>query len=162
MLDIQKFREGRFKEDRIGFALRGENPTLLTRMKSGFVFLMDAQFLPGWCILTAYPQVSELNNLPFDQRNEFLTDMQLLGEAVAAVTHPVRINYSILGNTDHYLHAHVYPRYHWEDPDRLSKPAWFYPAEYWRDPQYQINENHLELAENLTARLEDLSRRYTR
>jgi diadenosine tetraphosphate (Ap4A) HIT family hydrolase len=162
MLDIQKFREGKFKEDRIGYALRGENPTMISRMASGFVFLMDMQFLPGWCVLTAYPQVRELNALSFDERNEYSTDMQILGEAIAAVTNPVRMNYAIMGNTDHYLHAHVHPRYAWEDPDRLRKPAWLYPDEFWRSPEYMLNESHVELAEKLKAKLEDLKTRYAR
>jgi diadenosine tetraphosphate (Ap4A) HIT family hydrolase len=162
MLDIQKFREGKFKEDRIGYALRGENPTMISRMSSGFVFLMDIQFLPGCCVLTAYPQVRELNALSFDERNEYLTDMQILGEAIAAVTNPVRMNYAIMGNTDHYLHAHVHPRYAWEDPDRLRKPAWLYPDEFWRSPEYMLNESHVELAEKLKARLEELKTRYAR
>jgi hypothetical protein len=41
MIDIQKFREGKFREDRIGYALRGENPNQIARMKSGFVFLLE-------------------------------------------------------------------------------------------------------------------------
>jgi diadenosine tetraphosphate (Ap4A) HIT family hydrolase len=156
MLDIEKFREGKFKGDRIGYALRGKNPTMLSRMKSGFVFMMDSQFLPGWCILTAYPQVRDLHCLPFEKRNEFLTDMQVLGEAIEAVTNPVRMNYSILGNTDHCLHAHVHPRYAWEDPDRLRQPAWLYPDEFWRSPEYMLDESHIELAERLKAKLDEL------
>lgn len=162
MIDIQKFREGKFLEDRIGYALRGENPTMIARLKSGFVFLMDAQFLPGWCILTAYPQVRDLNSLPFDQRNEFLADMQLLGEAIEAATKPVRVNYAILGNTDAYLHAHVHPRYAWEDPERLRKPAFLYPDEFWRSPEYRLNESHCALAETLTTTLNELRSRYSR
>jgi diadenosine tetraphosphate (Ap4A) HIT family hydrolase len=162
MIDIQKFREGKFKEDRIGYALRGENPTQIARMKSGFVFMMDRQFLPGWCVLTAYPQVRELNVLSFEQRNEYLTDMQLLGDAIALVTQPVRMNYSILGNTDNCLHAHVHPRYAWETPERMRQPAWFYPDEFWRNPEYQLNESHIELVENIQAKLEELRRLYSR
>lgn len=161
MLDIEKFRAGEFKKDRIGYALRGENPTMISRMKSGFVFLMDIQFLPGWCVLTAYPQVSELNSLPFEKRNAYLMDMHILGEAIASVTNPVRMNYSILGNTDNYLHAHVYPRYEWEEAERLRKPAWFYPQdEFWRNPKYMINEEHIELAESLKGKIEELMRQY--
>ena len=162
MLDIQKVREGKFKEDRIEYALRGENPTMISRLKSGFVFLMDIQFLPGWCVLTAYPQVPDLHHLSFDQRNEFLTDMQLLGEAIAAVTKPVRMNYSILGNTDNYLHAHVHPRYDWEKPERLRRPAWSYPDEFWRSPEYRLNESHIELTGDLKMKLEEFRKRYAR
>jgi len=162
MLDIQQFREGRFKEDRIGYALRGENPTMISRMKSGFVFMMDIQFLPGWCVFTAYPQVYELNNLSFEKRNEYLADMQILGEAIAAVTYPVRMNYSILGNTDSYLHAHVHPRYEWEAPERLRKPAYLYPDEFWRSPEYLLSESHIELAEQIKTKLEALRKQYSR
>jgi diadenosine tetraphosphate (Ap4A) HIT family hydrolase len=131
MINLAKFQAGAFKTDRIGSALQGENPTMLARMPSGFVFMMDLQFLPGWCILTAYPQVKDLTTLPAAKRVEFLTDMHILGEAIETVTKPVRMNYSILGNTDQYLHAHVYPRYAWESPERLKQPAWLYlQAEY--------------------------------
>jgi diadenosine tetraphosphate (Ap4A) HIT family hydrolase len=161
MIDVAKFREGSFKADRIGYALRGENPTTITRLQSGFVFLMDVQFLPGWCVLTAYPQVSELTDLPFEGRNAFLADMQVLGEAIAAVTNPVRMNYSILGNTDNYLHAHVYPRYAWEEPERLRGPAWLYPEELtWRNPACWIDERHVELAERIADKLRELGERY--
>ncbi len=162
MLDIAKFREGTFKADRIGYALRGENPTMLARMNSGFVFMMDNQFLPGWCILTAYPQVFDLTALPFDKRNDFLADMNILGEAIQAVTNPVRMNYAILGNTDHYLHAHVHPRYAWEDPAMLRKPAYLYPNEVLFGPDTLLNESHVALAGKIAARLAELRKQYGR
>ncbi len=159
MLEREQLESGAYREDRIGTALRGENPTLITRLRSGFVFLMDLQFLPGWCVLTAYPKVKDLNALPVAQRVEFLADMQLLGEAIEQVTAPVRMNYSILGNTDNYLHAHVYPRYAWEAPERLCKPAWFYFQEgVAQDPQWEVNEGHHELAESIKRALEALAR----
>ena len=160
MLDIEQLKKGDFKKDRIGYALRGENPTVIVRMKSGFVCLMDVQYLPGWCVLNACPEVRELNALPFDKRTEFLTDMHVLGEAIAAVTEPVRMNYSILGNTGHFLHAHVYPRYEWEDAQDLCRPAWRSMSKVWDDPQYQINESHVKLATSIKAKLEELSEQY--
>jgi diadenosine tetraphosphate (Ap4A) HIT family hydrolase len=47
--------------------------------------------------------------------------MDRLGEAVEvarAAADPAfrRINLEILGNTDAFLHAHVWPRYNWEPP----------------------------------------------
>jgi len=161
MIDIAKFREGTFKADRIGSALRGENPSMLTRMRSGFVFMMDVQFLPGWCVLTAYPQVKDLTALPAEKRVEFLTDMHILGEAIETITKPVRMNYSILGNTDQYLHAHVYPRYAWESPERLKMPAWFYSEEeYWKNPKWLLNEEHIELAGQIAQKLDELKPAY--
>lgn len=162
MLNITQFREAKFKADRVGYALRGENPTMIARMNSGFVFMSDTQFLPGWCILTAYPQVGDLTDLPFERRNDFLADMNILGEAILAATQPVRINYAILGNTDHYLHAHVHPRYAWEDPERLRKPAYLYPNEYFSSPAYALNESHLELAQRIATKLDELRHGYGR
>ena len=52
-----------WKEDRIGSAVRGENPAVLLKMKSGFAVLADAQFLPGYCILLGYPKAKSLNHL---------------------------------------------------------------------------------------------------
>jgi hypothetical protein len=40
---------------RIEAILNGENPTLVTRLESGFVVLGDSQMLPGYCVLLAYP-----------------------------------------------------------------------------------------------------------
>ncbi len=46
-LDIQQ--DGRWKQDRIGAAERGENPMVLARMRSGYAVIGDTQFLPGYC-----------------------------------------------------------------------------------------------------------------
>ena len=161
MLEKDLLQSGEFKKDRIGSALRGENPTLLTRMRSGFVFLMDRQFLPGWSVLTAYPQVKDLNALAADKRSEFLNDMHILGEAIEYVTQPVRMNYSILGNTDPILHAHVYPRYSWEAPERLQLPAWLYPLDtHWDNAHWDLSEEHLDLANRLKQNVEGLMEQY--
>jgi diadenosine tetraphosphate (Ap4A) HIT family hydrolase len=161
MIDIAKFREAKFKTDRIGYALRGENPTMLARMRSGFVFMMDLQILPGWCVLTAYPQAKDLTALPIQKRMEFLADMHILGEAIEAVTNPVRMNYMILGNTDNYLHAHVHPRYQWEPPERLKQPAFLYPQnEYWQNPKWMLSEQHVALAVQIAEKIESLKQLY--
>ena len=83
----------------------------------------DTQLLPGYCLLLAYPEVSQLNDLYGEDRNQFLADMTALGDAIKTVTGAARINYSIYGNLDPFLHAHVWPRYAWEkDPIRTLPP----------------------------------------
>lgn len=37
-----------------------------------------------------------------------------------------RVNVEILGNTDPYLDAHVWPRYEWEPPELIGMPVWLY------------------------------------
>jgi hypothetical protein len=72
-----------WRADRIGTALRGENPTVLRRLDEGFAVIGDVQFLPGYCVLlTDSPHATRLTDLPRPRRLRFLADMELLGEAV--------------------------------------------------------------------------------
>lgn len=142
--------------DRIGAAERGENPTVLARMRSGYAVIGDTQFLPGYCVLLAAPQAGCLEDLDLLRRTEFLLDMSLLGDAIAAVCHPRRINYSILGNAEPFLHAHLFPRYEWEPVEYLSKPPFRYPPDKWTDPQYLLSDQrHASLKEQLRVQLLD-------
>jgi len=124
-----------WREDRIGAALRGENPTVLARLGASFAVIGDNQFLPGYCVLlTDDPAITCLTDLPRPRRLAFLADMDLLGEAVTNVCRRLdsafrRVNYSILGNLDPYLHAHVRARYAWEPPDKAKGPVSRYPPE---------------------------------
>lgn len=148
-----------WKRDRIGAALRGENPTVLTRMRSGFAVIGDTQFLPGYCLLLGVPKVHDLTDLPLPARLEFLGDMSLLGEAVALVCQPHRINYEIFGNTDPFLHAHVLPRYAWEPAELLIGPAYVYSVEQRHAPQHHFSEEtHGQLQAQIAAALHDLMR----
>lgn len=146
-----------WKSDRIGSAVRGENPTVLAKMKSGYAVIADPQFLPGYCVLLGFPQVNSLNDLTLEQRKYFLLDMSLLGDAISTVCKPIRVNYEILGNSDAFLHAHVIPRFDWEDDVIKKQPIWVYPKENWSLEQYQFSEEkHGELKNYLSSVLEKL------
>jgi diadenosine tetraphosphate (Ap4A) HIT family hydrolase len=148
-----------WKLDRIGSAERGENPTVLARMRSGFAVIGDTQFLPGYCLLLAAPQVEHLSDLPFTQRSVYLQDMGLLGEAIMRACQPLRVNYEILSNYDHYLHAHLFPRYAWESRERLEYPVWLYPDTVSADPNAAYSgEQHGKLRHQLTEMLLALMR----
>ncbi|MGA8980226.1 MAG: diadenosine tetraphosphate hydrolase, partial [Pedococcus sp.] len=122
-----------WRADRVGAALRGENPTVMQRLGAGFAVMGDVQFLPGYCVLiTDSPGVDRLTDLPRARRIEFLADMELLGEAVQNVCarrDPAfrRINLEIQGNHDAFLHAHIWPRYGWEGPDHSWRPVALHP-----------------------------------
>jgi hypothetical protein len=64
-----------------------------------------------------------------------------------------RVNLEILGNTDPFLHAHVWPRYDWEPTEIVSKPVWLYPPENWSDPQLRLGSSHDVLRSAITRRL---------
>jgi len=119
--------------ERLALLERGENPKLILRMKSGFAVIGDTQFLPGYSLLLAYPEAGQLNDLHGATRDQFLHDMAALGDAVKVATGAIRINYSIYGNLDPFLHAHVWPRYAWEVDELRTMPPFNYPPELRED-----------------------------
>lgn len=68
-------------------------------------------------------EIHSLNDLSLQERSLFLSDMSIVGDALIEVLKPLRINYDILGNTDNYLHAHIFPRYQWEEEQRRKMPV---------------------------------------
>ena len=138
---------------RVQAARSGENPTVVRRMPSGWAVLADWQGLPGYVILLADPVVGDLNALAGPQRQRFLKDMTLIGDALMEVTDATRINYQILGNLDPVLHAHICPRYAWE-PDALRRAS---TAHYDKsgDPRFDV-EKHRELMRKIGEALDRL------
>ncbi|MGV0028978.1 HIT family protein [Phormidesmis priestleyi] len=114
---------------RVEAAHQGMNPTVICRVRSGWVVLGDVQFLPGYSLLLPDPVVADLNVLTMIQRTNFLQDMAIVGDALLAVTGALRINYEILGNSEAALHAHIFPRYATEPEEKRQKPVWFYDWE---------------------------------
>ncbi|MFD4632472.1 diadenosine tetraphosphate hydrolase [Streptomyces sp. NPDC058284] len=152
-----------WRENRIASALAGENPAVMRRLTAGFAAMGDVQFLPGYSVLLVdNPQVERLSELPKPKRLAFLSDMDVLGEAVECACRRLdpefrRVNLEILGNTDGYLHAHVWPRYAWEPADLVRMPVWLYPRENWHDERYALSSRHDTLRTRITAELDRLT-----
>jgi diadenosine tetraphosphate (Ap4A) HIT family hydrolase len=104
----------------------GTDPTLVTRLPSGWVVMGDPQVLRGYCLLLPDPVVPHLNEMPLEGQAAVLADMARLGQAVLELTGAVRINYAIFGNVEPALHAHVLPRFA-DEPQamRIANP-WGY------------------------------------
>ncbi|GAA2840625.1 diadenosine tetraphosphate hydrolase [Kitasatospora sp. CM 4170] len=151
-----------FRSDRIGSALRGENPTVMRRLDAGFAVIGDVQFLPGYSILlTDEPGVERLSDLPRSRRLAYLADLDRLGEAVERACRAAdpafrRVNLEILGNKDPFLHAHVWPRFEWEPGDLVQMPVWLYSPDHWRDEQYALAPQHDAIRAAITAELDAL------
>lgn len=145
--------------DRVGAALEGDNPTVLTRLEGGFVAIGDVQFLPGYCVFfTDEPATTRLTDLTRKGRLQFLADAERVGEAVERVCarrDPSfrTINIEVQGNENGFLHAHVWPRYGWEPPDVANRPVGRYPDERWADPETRLGPQHDDLREELLAEL---------
>ncbi|SEF50122.1 Diadenosine tetraphosphate (Ap4A) hydrolase [Actinacidiphila yanglinensis] len=151
-----------WRADRINAALRGANPTVLRRLDAGFAVIGDVQFLPGYSVLLVdEPAVQRLSDLPKARRLSFLSDMDLLGEAVERACRRLdpafrRVNLEILGNTDPYLHAHVWPRFDWEPPELVGHPVWLYPPDRWSDERFRLGARHDALREAIGGELDGL------
>jgi diadenosine tetraphosphate (Ap4A) HIT family hydrolase len=151
-----------WRTDRIGSAQRGENPTVLRRLDAGFAVIGDTQFLPGYCVLLVDElDVQRLSDLPRSKRMAFLSDMERLGEAVEGACRQAdaafrRVNLEILGNTDTFLHAHVWPRFEWEPEELVTGPVWLYPEDRWTSDEFALGPQHEQLRETIGAALDQL------
>lgn len=148
-----------WKRDRVGSAIRGENPTVLKKVPAGYAVIGDVQWLPGYCVLlTDNPRAEKLSDLKRTERSKFLESMAILGEAVETACSDrdpdfLRVNLEILGNSDAFLHCHVWPRYAWEPPRLIDRPVWLYPEEYWRDPTKVLGPRHNTLRSAIASHL---------
>lgn len=113
--------------EQLELARRGEHPRLVCRLPSGWLFLGRYQFLPGYCVLAADPLAGGLNALSREARARFLDDMGSVGDALLRTTGAARVNYAVLGNGDPALHAHLQPRYAYEEEPYRSGPVDRYP-----------------------------------
>lgn len=121
------------------------------RMKSGWAVMGDPQVRLGYCLLYPDPVVTDLNALTGIEREQFLSDMGHLGDAVLSITGADRINYEILGNLEPALHAHIFPRSASEMELIRTKPIWF---EDWEATGRFDQGLHGELLEKLRRELD--------
>lgn len=148
-----------WRDDRIRSALDGRNPTVLTELDAAFAVIGDVQFLPGYSLaLTKTPSVDRLSDLPRVERLRFLADVDLVADAVEAACRRFdsefrRLNLEILGNTDAFLHCHIWPRYEWEPAHIVGKPVWLYDADRWSDPTTALGPSHDDLRAAITAEI---------
>lgn len=151
-----------WRHDRIGAAQRGENPTVLAELPGGFAVIGDVQFLPGYCVLLGKdPSATALAEMSRVDRGRFLADADLLATAVERACRSIdpafrRVNLEILGNTDEFVHAHVWPRYTWEPADLVTRPVWSYDASRWRDPDTALGTEPVGLRERIRTELDHL------
>lgn len=87
---------------------------LMLDMRGGYAVFGNTQFLPRYCVILPKKVAHCLNDLTLEERRDFLVDMSIVGDAIIHVCNPLRINYDILGNTDQFLHGHIFPRYNLE------------------------------------------------
>lgn len=122
-------------------ARHGESAYVICRVASGWLFMGNQQFLPGYCVLAPDPVVESINALTGNERVQFLLDMVTVGDALLAVTDAWRINYSILGNGEAALHAHIRPRYPSEPEDLRRGPVQYYDRDLLASVPFDIERD---------------------
>ncbi len=141
--------------ERIGQIERGENPYFVCALSTGYVVLGDHQRFEGYTLFLCKRHVTELYQLPWGFRTRFLQEMSLVAEAVAAVYHPEKMNYELLGNGDTHLHWHLFPRVSGDTPQ--PGPVWWLPREeMWNDAYRPSRE---QLAAKTKQLREEIERR---
>lgn len=60
------------------------------------------------------------------------------------------------GNTNPFLHAHVWPRFEWEPVDVVGAPVWLYPHERWSDERFKLGPRHDVLRKAIGSELDKL------
>ena len=105
---------------------QGSDPSVIARLRSGWAVMGLRQVLAGYCLLLPVPVVPLLYALARGDRDVFMTELGLLGDAVLAATGALRINYAIFGNLEPALHAHVHPRYADEPEAMRTGNPWSY------------------------------------
>ncbi len=111
---------------RVAACRAGNDATVVARLPSGWAVMGDPQVLKGYCLLLPDPVVPHLNAMAPIERDQFLSDMARLGDAVLAATKALRINYAMFGNLEPALHAHVFPRYDNEPEALRTAHPWGY------------------------------------
>jgi diadenosine tetraphosphate (Ap4A) HIT family hydrolase len=116
---------------------------LIARMASGWAVMGNSQFLRGYSLLLPDPVVPHLNAMEASTRDQFLSDMGRLGDAVLAATGALRINYAMFGNVEPALHAHVIPRYTDEAEAMRTAHPWAY--DWNAAPKFAIHDHGVVL-----------------
>lgn len=108
--------------NRIQQIKQGINPYFIAELETGFVVAGDHQFFRGYTLFLCKHHIQELHQLEKEFKLKFLEEMSLVAEAVFKVFQPAILNYEALGNTEHHLHWHLFPRY--KDDPNPKGPIW--------------------------------------
>ena len=99
----------------------GESHTAIHRMvqrcRTGEYPPLVARVVSGWV-------VPHLNVMTPVNRERFLADMALVGDAILASTAASRVNYAMFGNLEPALHAHLFPRHAAEPVATRTAQPW--------------------------------------
>ena len=110
------------------------------------IVLVHETGFEGWCRVIWDDHISELTDLPKDQRQSVFDAVIALETALRAELRPWKINVASLGTGAPHLHVHVIPRF--QDDPTFPDPVWLPPV---RQTTRQLPDG---FAKRMAARLE--------
>ena len=127
----------------------------VAELPSGYVVLGPSQYFRGYTLLLAKSAAPDLEDLEWPQRLQFLRDVAVVSEAVAAVCQPHKMNVESLGNVVPHLHFHFFPRY--ETEKSPENPVWLAMPDADEAEKYAFSpEKHGQLIEKLRAKIAEI------
>lgn len=104
-----------------GSELRDAVMLPVCKMRSGMLYLMKDQTLPGRMLLAYKDHIRKLSSLSRDEYRAFMDDVYSAAKAINEVFNPDKINYFVFGDKSDHLHIHLVPKY----KDKVEWGAFF-------------------------------------
>lgn len=102
---------------------------ILVRAPAWRVVLVHELDFPGFCRVIWNAHVREMSDLSATEREQLMSVVWAVEQAIRTVLTPHKINLASLGNVTPHLHWHIIPR--WESDSHFPAPIW---AEKRRQP----------------------------
>lgn len=91
--------------------VRGKPRDIIAELETAYLTTGDDSGIKGYCCLVCKRHAVELHNLTADEGAALMRDLQRVSSAIMRITHAIKLNYEIHGNTIPHLHVHFFPRY---------------------------------------------------
>ena|SRR6185437_11301934 len=111
--------------------LRGEPLDIVANLESSWVTMQESAPVRGYVCLVSRTHVVELHDLSESEASAFMRDARRVSKALSAVSHAVKLNYEIHGNSLPHLHMHFFPRHRGDqfedqpiDPKLVTSPVY--------------------------------------
>ena len=132
--------------ERIELIKQGKNPHFVKELETGYVVIGDGQYFKGYTLFLAKEHVTELHQMEYETKIQFLEEMSIVQEAVAKAFQAEKMNIELLGNGDAHVHWHLFPRKAGDMKGYGHNgrgPVWWVPWEEMSSEEYQPKENDL-------------------
>ena len=124
--------------------LRPEEGQLIWRGDDCRVILVNDPDLPGFCRVIWNHHVAEMTDLAYGERENLMSLVFAVEEAIRHVMCPDKVNIAALGNMVPHIHWHVIPRY---------KDDAFFPGSAWSKRVQELSLSKLTERRQLASQL---------